>query len=101
MIKSFKDFLADIKGTKEKSSKKGNGLVVLKKTIDAASRGEEWRLCLQWCKYPDSEGNHGYRFLWLRNEKPQYFPLQTRLPSFEDIERLMQQAIDEGWGDKT
>ena len=79
MIKSFKDFLADIKGTKEKSSKKGNDLVVLKKTIDAASRGEEWRLCLQWCEFPDKK--HGYRFVWLNKGKPQTYLLQTRIPS--------------------
>ena len=78
-----------------------NDIDIKKETIDAASQGEKWRLCLQWGQYPDSEGNYGYRFMWLRNGELQYYPLQTRLPSFEDIKRLMQQAIDEGWGDKT
>lgn len=71
-------------------------------TTDDSKIGNEWVLCLQWCKYNYDDGTHsfGYRFIWRReNGNLQAARGQARIPRFEDINLLMAKAKYEGWGD--
>ena len=61
---------------------------------------EDWQLCFQWCKYlyDDNGSEYGYRFIW-RKEDESLQPArgQARIPSVNDIEKLMELADREGW----
>lgn len=61
----------------------------------------EWELCFQWCRYFYDDGGveHGYRFIWKRPDGSlQAARGQARLPSYDRIKTLMDQAEKEGWG---
>ncbi len=62
-------------------------------------------LCFQWCEYRqrDESGNRwsewGYRFMW-RNTLGNLVAHrgQARIPSWEVLQELIQEADREGWG---
>jgi hypothetical protein len=61
----------------------------------------EWMLCFQWCRYIYGDGNmeQGYRFIWRRPDGTlQAARGQARIPSIEAARKLMNKAVDEGWG---
>lgn len=63
---------------------------------------EGWELCLQWCRYIYSNGEleEGYRFIWRRPDKSlQAARGQARIPSLEDVQELIKEAQEKGWGD--
>jgi hypothetical protein len=62
---------------------------------------DDWRLCLQWCRYIYDDGTmqEGYRFIWRRPEGGlQAARGQARIPSLKVARKLMDKAVDEGWG---
>lgn len=63
----------------------------------------KWTLCLQWCLYvfDDGTSQNGYRFIWRRPESGhlQGARGQARIPSLKMAQKLIDQAIEEGWGD--
>lgn len=64
--------------------------------------GQEWALCLQWCRYiyDNGEMERGYRFIYRReNGNIQAARGGARIPSLEIAERLIKKARTEGWGD--
>jgi len=72
--------------------------------IREAARGNpnDWRLCLQWCRYVYDGGNmqEGYRFMWRRPDGSlQAARGQARIPSIAIALELLQQAQQEGWGE--
>lgn len=64
---------------------------------------EEWNLCFQWGRYIYEDGSNemGYRFIYRYppNHNLQPARAQARLISINQIEKLLQQSKDEGWGD--
>jgi len=62
-------------------------------------RGDPYFLCLQYCRFDYGSGivEEGYRFTW---DRPNGYlkGVQTRIPSYSDIDKLMAQAIVQGWG---
>lgn len=65
----------------------------------------DWTLCFQWCRYLYDDGTieHGYRFIWRRPKSDggslQAARGQARIPSIAILERLVERAKKEGWGD--
>ena len=62
-------------------------------------------LCFQLCSYiydDGSETEEGFRFIW-KDPQGKMLPQrgQARIPSLDDLRKLVDQAIKEGWGDKT
>ena len=57
-----------------------------------------FKLCLQWCEYPDAQGC-GFRFIW-RRPNGNLAPArgQTRIPALDDAELLISRARAAGWG---
>ena len=63
-----------------------------------------WNLCFQWCLYVYEGGTseNGYRFIWRRpGGSLQPARGQARIPSINVLERLVNVAKEEGWGDYT
>lgn len=61
---------------------------------------EKWNLCFQWCKYKydDGDSNYGYRFIWRRPDGSlQAARGQARIPSFADMNELIEKAAKDGW----
>jgi hypothetical protein len=61
----------------------------------------DWRLCFQWCRYIYGEGTmqEGYRFICRRPEGSlQAARGQARIPSLKIARKLMDEAVEEGWG---
>ena len=61
---------------------------------------DDWQLCFQWCQYlyDDNSKKNGYRFIWRREDGSlQTARGQARIPSVDDIEKLMRLAGKEGW----
>lgn len=59
-----------------------------------------WSLCFQWCEYiyDDEDPEFGFRFIWRRpNGDLQPARGQARIPSFADMQILLNQARTEGW----
>lgn len=63
-------------------------------------RIKNWQLCFQDCVfyYDDGTSDTGYRFIWRRPDGS-LLPArgQARIPSKEDLENLLAQAILAGW----
>jgi hypothetical protein len=62
----------------------------------------KWQLRLQWCRYlyPNGTMQHGYRFIWVREDGSLLAARgQTRIPSFHQVQHLFGAAKSEGWGD--
>lgn len=81
---------------------KANIDVIKEVTMDDSKLGEEWVLCLQWCKYnyDDGTSSFGYRFIWRRPDKNgslQAARGQARIPSLAHVEYLMAKAKLQGW----
>ncbi|EGU4055051.1 hypothetical protein HX307_004990 [Salmonella enterica] len=76
---------------------------VINEATDPATtdRDTHHTLWLQWCRYvyDDGESEMGYRFIW---KKPNGNLLpsrgQARLPSISCIQRLINEANNQGWG---
>lgn len=61
---------------------------------------EKWNLCFQWCKYKYEDGSYeyGYRFIWRRPDGSlQAARGQARIPSFADMNELIEKAAEDGW----
>ena len=56
-------------------------------------------LCFQWCQYvyEDGTSEHGYRFIWRKDERLLPARGQARIPSIQILEQLVAQAKREGW----
>ncbi|MGA2481194.1 MAG: hypothetical protein ABSG63_20825 [Spirochaetia bacterium] len=73
-------------------------------TLEPADE-DEWTLWFQWCRYIYDNGKmeSGYRFIWKRPESEggslQAARGQARIPSIAVIQRLVEKAKKEGWGD--
>ncbi|MGD9638862.1 MAG: hypothetical protein AB7U85_07365 [Alphaproteobacteria bacterium] len=81
-----------------------NRVQVIKETIESFNKKNDWRLCFQWCQYVYEDGGseYGYRFIWRTPEnKLQPARGQARLPSVETIQKLINTAKEEGWGEYT
>ena len=62
---------------------------------------DHWVLCLQWCRYlySDNKIQEGFRFIWRRPDGTlQAARGQARIISLKQARELMDQAINEGWG---
>lgn len=73
---------------------------VLENIMEDGKEGA-WRLCFQWCRYllEKNEIEYGYRFIWRRPDGTlQAARGQARIPSIARAQKLMQRAIDAGWG---
>jgi hypothetical protein len=59
-----------------------------------------WNLCFQWCQYFYDNGTneYGYRFIW-RDENNKLKPQrgQARIPSFAEMQDLLDEAKMDGW----
>mgnify|MGYP000977597172 CR=1 FL=1 len=63
----------------------------------------EWTLCLQKCKYIHGNGDveEGYRFIWKDPDgKLQAHRGQARIPSLAIAKKLIEEAINAGWGNE-
>lgn len=59
-----------------------------------------WNLCFQWCKYKydDGKSQNGYRFIWRRPDGSlQAARGQARIPSFAQMNELIEMAAIAGW----
>lgn len=68
---------------------------------DESKVGNDWVLCLQWCRYIYDDGTMqvGFRFIWRREDgKLQAARGQARIPSLEMATDLMNRAKELGWG---
>src|SRR5690348_1148573 len=82
----------DVKGTTAR-------VQVIQEAVDCSTA--DWKLCFQWCRYIYGDGNmeQGYRFIWRRPDGSlQAARGQARIPSIEVARKLMDKAIEEGWG---
>lgn len=78
---------------------------VLESCSDDAAPAD-YSLNLQWCRYNYDDGGSetGYRWIWTRpvngrgNRDLMPTRGQARIPTFEDMRRLMAKAEAEGWG---
>ena len=64
------------------------------------NRIKDWQLCFQKCHYYYAKGGdeEGYRFIWRRpNGTLQPARGQARIPSKQDLENLLNLAMQEGW----
>lgn len=71
---------------------------IIKEVINGPARS--WRLCFQWCEYiyDDGSSEYGYRFIWRRpNNHLQAARGQARIPTFNDMQILLNMAQQEGW----
>ncbi|MCG0276641.1 MAG: hypothetical protein L5655_10915 [Thermosediminibacteraceae bacterium] len=60
-----------------------------------------WTLCLQKCRYIHGDGTieEGYRFIWKDKEgRLQAHRGQARIPSLAIAQKLIEKAIEAGWG---
>lgn len=63
----------------------------------------DWQLHLQWARYVYDDGRieHGYRFIYRREDGSlQGARGQARIPSLDVARKLMDMANTEGWGDE-
>ena len=78
------------------------GRVQVRHEVSEGKEPNGWELLFQWCQYvyEDGTSEYGYRFIW-RKPDGKLLPArgQARLESIERIEKLIQKAKDEGWGD--
>lgn len=70
------------------------------KEVENGTRGS-WSLCFQWCRYKYNDGSPnelGYRFIWRRPDGSlQAARGQARIPSFADMNELIEKAAKAGW----
>lgn len=75
--------------------------VINEVAYDENALGNEWVLCLQWCRYVYDDGTTetGFRFIWRRPDGSlQAARGQARLPDLDIVASLMQKAKELGWG---
>lgn len=62
---------------------------------------DDWNLCFQWCRYKYDDGNPdqlGYRFICRRPDGSlQAARGQARIPSFAQMNELIEKAANAGW----
>ncbi len=78
--------------------------VINEATLDTNPQPTDWTLWFQWCRYfyDDGDMQHGYRFIWKRPQADggslQAARGQARIPSVDQLEKLVAKAKASGWG---